>query len=481
MGNRIIWKLVTSFVLIILVSVVIMNFFVSIKLRGYFDESVTARLAANAHLVERLLAHELGEPGRTIQETVDEIAGDLESRITVIDESGSVLADSWHDASSMENHLERPEVRAALEGGTGQSTHRSDTLGYEMKYFALRINPGKGITGVVRLALPLSDVDSGVKDIYRTVFTGGVIAVLFVIIIGFYVSKGIIGPLGEMTEVARSITAGDFSRRLKLRGSDELVILAASLNRMSDELAHKMESLEAAGKMKAELVANVSHELRTPLTSIMGYIETLEDGALEDPVNARRFLSIIQRQARGLSNTLNDLLELSELEDAESGDFAMKEFDLRELIEEVALGFGGSASARGQRLLKEYKGADMRVTGDRIKIEHALINVIDNAVKYTPDGGEIRVVVRDKKDRLDISVSDTGIGIPVRHLGRVFERFYRVDKARSKSVGGTGLGLAIVKHTVALHGGSVKIDSESGKGTVVNISLPRYPDAGVMR
>jgi len=473
-GNRIIWKLVVSFVLLILVSVVIMNFFVSLKLTGYFEEAVTVRLKAKAALIGRLLEHELSTTGASIEATVDDIARELQSRITVIDISGRVLADSWHEVDKMESHLQRPEIARAIIEGFGQSTRRSDTLGYDMKYVALRSgNDKSAFNGVVRLALPLSEVDAGLKGIYMTVLSGGMVAVLFVIIIGFYVSKGIIGPLSEMTEVARSIAAGDFSKRLRLKGSDELVILAASLNRMSDELAQKMESLREADRMKTELVANVSHELKTPLTSILGYIETLEDGALEDKENARRFLGIIRRQAQGLSNTINDLLELSELESVEGDELRMMEFDIRELIDEIVAGFGNAAQARGQKLLVGQKGADMRVTGDRLKIEHALTNIIDNAVKYTPEGGEIKAHIRERKASLEISVSDTGIGIPVKHLGRVFERFYRVDKARSRSVGGTGLGLAIVKHTVALHGGSVKIDSEPGKGTVVTISLPR--------
>jgi two-component system phosphate regulon sensor histidine kinase PhoR len=473
MGNRIIWKLVASFVLLILVSVVIMSFFVSIKLTDHVEEAITGRLGANAALVGSLIQHEIDSLDKPIQEIVDEIALSVESRITVMDVSGGVLADSWSEAISMEDHSDRPEVRSALLGGVGQSTRMSETMGYRMKYVAVKVGGSGGPEGLVRLALPLSEVDSSVKDIYMVVLMGGLVAVGFVIIMGFYVSRGIIGPLSEMTEVARSITAGDFSRRLKLKGTDELAILAASLNRMSDELAQKMESLEKASLIKTDLVANVSHEMKTPLTSILGYIETLEDGALEDSDNARRFLSIIRRQARGLSNTINDLLELSELERAEAGELEMEELDLRELLREVAAGFDNAAGAKRQALLIGYKGDDMRVMGDRLKIEHALINIIDNAVKYTPEGGEINVLIRDKGERKDISVSDTGIGIPVEHLGRVFERFYRVDKARSRRVGGTGLGLAIVKHTVALHGGSVKIDSEPGKGTVVTISLPK--------
>jgi len=476
MGNRIIWKLVVSFVLLIVASVAIMNFFVSIKLRGYFEDAITARLRANAYLVGMLIQNEMSSPKSSLTESVSRIAESIDSRITVIDLSGKVLADTWHRASMMENHAHRPEVLAAMKTGYGHSTRMSDTLGYNMKYVAIEVMQGtheSRASGVVRLALPLSEVDTSVKGIYRTVLAGGTVAVVFVIIIGYLVSRGVIGPLGEMTEVARSITAGDFSKRLSLGGGDELEVLAASLNRMSDELEQKIQRLKEADRMKTELVANVSHELKTPLTSIIGYLETLEHGALEDEENARRFLAIIRRHAEGLGNTVNDLLKLSELESVARGSLEPEVFDLRDLIDDTTSVFENTISDKGQTLLTEYRGADFRLLGDRLKIEQAVVNMIDNAVKYTPEGGEINVRARDLGENLEVRVSDTGIGIPVEHLGRVFERFYRVDRARSRRLGGTGLGLAIVKHTVALHGGKVKIDSEPGKGTVITITLPR--------
>jgi len=476
MGNRIIWKLVVSFVLLILASVAIMNFFVSIKLRGYFEDAITARLRANAYLVGMLIQEELSSSERSLRESVSRIAESIDSRITVIDLSGKVLADTWHTASEMENHGDRTEVLAAMETGYGQSTRLSETLGYNMKYVAIEVMQaadGGHVAGVVRLALPLSEVDASVKGIYRTVLVGGLAAVVFVIIIGYLVSQGVIGPLGEMTEVARSITAGDFSKRLSPRGGDELAVLATSLNRMSNELEQKIQRLKEADRMKTELVANVSHELKTPLTSILGYIETLEHGALEDGENARRFLSIIRRHSEGLSNTVNDLLKLSELEHVAKGSLEPEVFDLRDLIDDTTSVFENALSGKGQTLLTEYRGEGFRLLGDRLKIEQALVNMIDNAVKYTPEGGEISVRARDQGNSLEVRVSDRGIGIPVEHLSRVFERFYRVDKARSRSVGGTGLGLAIVKHTVSLHGGKVKIDSEPGKGTVITITLPK--------
>ena len=475
MGNRVILKLVVSFVLLIMASVLILNFFVSIKLKDYFETSVSERLKPDATLVGSLLQHKLSAGETDIQQMTDEMSAALGARVTILSDTGKVIGDSTAAPEKLENHSDRPEIISAFTKGQGESTRFSDTLGYKMKYVAVRISTDDGKAAwVVRLALPLSELDTKVKGIYRTVLTGGGVAVVFVIILGYLVSRGIIGPLTQMTGVARAITAGDFSHRLHIKGNDELAVLAASLNRMSDELQEQMLRLKEADRMKTELVANVSHELKTPLTSIMGYIETLQDGALEDDNTADRFLSIIHKNAQSLSNTVSDLLKLSELEYAIRGKAERKEeFDLRTLINETVSVFGYTINQKNQKILTSFEGDNFTMLGDRVKIEQALVNVIDNAVKYTPDDGKISLLVQADEQAIKVTVSDTGMGISQEHMGRVFERFYRVDKARSRKLGGTGLGLAIVKHAVLLHGGSVDIQSNEGQGTSIYLSFPR--------
>lgn len=230
-------------------------------------------------------------------------------------------------------------------------------------------------------------------------------------------------------------------------------------------------------KIKADFVANVSHELRTPLTVIKGYIETLEEEFTEDQEKAKRFLQIANKNTDRLINIVNDLLLLSEIEKKPE----LSEFDLSETFETTELKSVIRSSVESLKAKIESKGITLRIEpedepilcrGDIFLLEQLFINLIDNAVKYTPDRGRVKVAISKSNFHASVVVEDTGIGIAKEHLPRLFERFYRVDKAHSRKVGGTGLGLSIVKHIVKLHGGSVEVESEIGKGTKFTVTLP---------
>jgi two-component system, OmpR family, phosphate regulon sensor histidine kinase PhoR len=234
---------------------------------------------------------------------------------------------------------------------------------------------------------------------------------------------------------------------------------------------HDVTELRRLERVRTEFVANVSHELRTPLTSIRGYLETLLDGALEEPANARRFLEIAHTHAERLSRLVDDLLQLS---DIETGKLVLKPAPLRlhEVAADVMAFFEKQAAQKRLSLLNKVP-LDLRVQADWDRLTQILVNLVDNAVKYTPEAGEITLgAARGANGFVHVWVADTGIGIPSIDLPRITERFYRVDKARSRELGGTGLGLAIVKHLVQAHGGELWLESELGKGTTVNFSLP---------
>jgi two-component system, OmpR family, phosphate regulon sensor histidine kinase PhoR len=240
---------------------------------------------------------------------------------------------------------------------------------------------------------------------------------------------------------------------------------------MANELQVKMERMKHMDRVRSDFVANVSHELKTPLTAIRGFVETLEDGAINDKANATRFLAIIKKHTQRLGNIIDDLLRLSELESG--GRIEMTELDLKGLIDEVVMGFGHALTAKHQTLSAEAAGGDFVTRGDRDKLEQVFVNLIDNAIKYTKEGGQIKVQLAADGDCLTVAVEDNGIGIPKDDVERVFERFYRVDKAHSRKVGGTGLGLSIAKHIVLVHNGQIHIESEPGMGTKVIVTLAR--------
>lgn len=233
---------------------------------------------------------------------------------------------------------------------------------------------------------------------------------------------------------------------------------------------YDVTQVERLEKVRQEFLSNISHELRTPLTSIMAFVETLEDGALEDDENNRRFLTVIRRNAERMHSLIADILELSLIE---SGNVSIdkERIGLARLIEEIFDSLSAKAAER-EIVLSHTVSPDSRVFADRGRLEQMLINLIDNAIKFNRTAGSVDVSLKENEQRAVISVSDTGEGIITEHLGRIFERFYRLDRGRTREVGGTGLGLAIVKHLARLHGGEVTAESELGRGTAFHLELP---------
>ncbi|BCV25370.1 two-component system histidine kinase PnpS [Gelria sp. Kuro-4] len=234
---------------------------------------------------------------------------------------------------------------------------------------------------------------------------------------------------------------------------------------------HDITELRRLERMRTEFVASVSHELRTPLTAIRGFSETLLDGALADKAAAEHFLRIIDDEARRLTALIDDLLDLSRLE-LKRANLKLENFALLPLVESIAASLKPRLDKAALTLSVEIKDPELAVQADRDRIRQVLLNLIDNSIKYTPAGGRISISAAALDGTVRVAVADTGRGIPSEDLERIFERFYRVDKARSRSEGGTGLGLAIVKHIIELHGGKVEAQSELGKGTTIAFTIP---------
>jgi len=473
MKNRIVLKFFGAFAVLILIVVFVLNFFVSLRLSDHFEQKISAELKSNAVLVADILEKDLVE-GRfeEIQRKTRLLADKLDLRITVVDSHGMILGDSDKEPSSMGNHSERLEIIEAIENGFGQSTRFSDTLNYNMKYVAVRVGRDGRILGIIRFALPLSQVQLEIRVIYRVVLFGAFAAVVIALIVAYFVSRSITFPIRQMIQTAQQIAKGDFDRRARIKSKGELGELAGSLNTMADELQQKMENLKRLDRVRTDFVANVSHELKTPLTLIKGYIETLQSKAFNDKEKSDKFISIIKEHSDRLGYTIDDLLSLSELE--LSKDCVNRtELDLKEVIDEISLGFGQALTEKQQSLTVSTQGDDFSILADRNKIEQVLANLIDNAIKYTKESGLIEISLYEQDQAVCATVQDNGIGIPKEHRGRVFERFYRVDKARSRELGGTGLGLSIVKHIVLAHNGKIAIESEPNKGTKISVTFPK--------
>ncbi|MDP2652820.1 MAG: ATP-binding protein [Candidatus Omnitrophota bacterium] len=234
---------------------------------------------------------------------------------------------------------------------------------------------------------------------------------------------------------------------------------------------HDVTELKRLARMRSEFVANVSHELKTPLTTIKGFTETLLDGALDDKDAARRFISIIQEHAQRLEYLVNDLLSLSNLETREIK-LNLEKTPVHLMMESVLHLYKDQLEKHGPKIRVRIPADLPPVLVDRVKIEQAFVNLLDNAIKFTPPDGSIEIAAHRENDYVRVHFTDTGIGIAPEHLPRVFERFYRVDKGRSREMGGTGLGLSIVKHILQIHNGNVTVQSEPDKGSVFSVFLP---------
>lgn len=339
-------------------------------------------------------------------------------RITIIDSEGNVLGESQGASDLMSNHLNREEVQKALDGQSNSLIRKSDTFDVDYCYCAVPVDSGD-FHGVMRVALPLSELKNMDNEFVRSTVLVTLVLLVVVFFLGAYFRKYV-------------------------------------------------QAMKKVENMRREFVSNVTHELKTPLTSIRGFVETLKDGAIEDPKMAHRFLDIIDIETERLSHLISDTLLLSEIESKQ--DTNREPCDVNTVIAEVVELLQPKVKEH-VRLIFQPDPTLKPYNCNRDRIKQLLINLVDNGLKAT-EFGAVTVRCRTMGNELVLEISDTGIGMEEEQLERIFERFYRVDKGRSKAQGGTGLGLSIVKHIVELYHGTVHVTSKPGVGTEFTVKLP---------
>lgn len=505
-------------------------------------------------------------------------------RLTLIRPDGSVLADSATEASQMENHAGRPEVRDAVSGDFGRARRYSGTVKMPMLYMARAVQRDGVTLGVLRAAIPLERVDAAIGGMRRALLSGAALGILLALALAGWMARRITAPILEMTEAARKLREGAYDQPVRGLPHDEIGVLGDALNRLAEELTsriahfsnaraqleamiagmvegvfavdeeeqvlfcnraacdlfgvdnlqqsnrkiwetvsvsgllellsrtrvekkpahaelvvshgaeevildahavcfeggetrgivvvlHDISDLRRLERMRRDFVANVSHELKSPLTAIRGYVETLLSGALHDEVNNVRFLQKMDAQVHRLSKLVADLLSLARIESQE-GCLALEPVDGSTLLEQSLKRHEEALRNKGLTWALDAADGPVRLLGNAEAMGQVLDNLLDNAIQYTPSPGRISLRASKIGRCGCVEVQDTGIGIPEKELGRIFERFYRVDRARSKELGGTGLGLSIVKHLVQSMHGEVRVESQEGKGSRFTVSLP---------
>ncbi len=447
---------------------------------AHAEEKLAARTGLTTLTLQPLLTRPNTPPIR-LQTMARELSRHASARVTVIDQQGRVLADSDvpDDAvSNIENHGSRPEVAGALSTGQGTDLRRSETTGQRLFYLAQRVVfPGSQAVHIIRLAMPLTTLETRIRELERALGIAFGVAFVVSVTLSLLISSGLTRPLSDIATVARQLAGGALRQRIQTSSTDEVGVLATTFNQMADRMDRDITALRRLEQVRKDFVANVSHELRTPLTSIKGYVEALLDGAKDNPDEATRFLQIILKQSDRLNLILEDLLQLSQIE---SGlvRFKHEPVHLGSLVERTLPLIKPQADKKRQSLTVAIPSDLPPVSGDEDRLVQVLTNLLDNAIKYTPEGGAIRIAgslaaqPADDPAQVELSVTDTGIGIPEADRPRVFERFYRVDKARSREMGGTGLGLSIVKHIVEGHAGRIWVEGVQPTGSRFVLRLP---------
>lgn len=368
------------------------------------------------------------------------------TRITLIDSAGDVLYDSTEDAVTLQNHKNRPEIKAAHKNGTGQEVRRSTTMSKEMFYYAKLLPDGN----VLRVSKTMNTA------FHTAIAILPVMALIALVALGF----AYLLARQQVAKLIRPINELNLEEPLENEVYEELTPLLESIDKQNKEK-------EAIANMRKEFSANVSHELKTPLTSISGYAEIMKSGIVK-PEDMPRFSEKIYNEARRLITLVEDIIKLSHLDEGKV-ELERQDVDLYELTREIISRLSPQASAKKVHI--ELTGESVIYNGVRQILDEMVYNICENAIKYNKEGGEIRVWVGNTLNGKKIIVTDTGIGIPKNQQERIFERFYRVDKSHSKEIGGTGLGLSIVKHGAILHNAKIHVDSELGKGTRMELTF----------
>lgn len=449
-------KIRSRFMIVSAVAVVITAVSAMFIYYNILKNQIFADLKAYAHIIEQIDFEELEKDISGIDESGNVMEApegkqaynpwEDELRITLIDAEGSVLYESYANKAEMDNHRERPEIMAAIADGEGTAIRLSDTVSMHTFYYAVKLPDGN----ILRIGKDSDSIISIMKNTIGIVCVIALFSFALCIWISYYLTGKLVEPIEKM---ATNIVMVDEENVY-----DEIRPFIRTIKEQHVNILNNAQ-------MRQEFTANVSHELKTPLTAISGYAELIGNGMVGEE-DTERFAKEIYQNASRLQVLINDIINLSELDSTEFK-IDYEPVDLHEIAANCLAAM--ELQAAKQEVTLKLEGESTVITSSKKLMDELLYNLCSNAIRYNKRGGTVTVTTKLIGKRGYLSVEDTGIGIPKEYQQRVFERFYRVDKSRSKSTGGTGLGLAIVKHIVAQHDAQLTLTSEEGKGTKIEV------------
>ncbi|MEA5024573.1 Adaptive-response sensory-kinase SasA [bioreactor metagenome] len=395
----------------------------------------------------------------------------LNADIVIADLNGEHLAGQPISASLM-RILQEPGFKGKIASGNNV-VYSGIFPGGEIEMFlvAVPLRIQEQVIGTVVICTPLSLIKQHVQSLLWIAFWGALLGIVLATILSMLISRKLIRPLVKMEETAKHIAEGDFGRQIEVTSEDEVGRLAHSFNVMSAELKAKIEAIERYDRLRQELLSDVSHELRTPLTVIQGFSEAVLDGLVKSKEQEQHYLKLIIDETERLRRLVDDLLDLKALEAVETFD-EMDYVVLNKLVQLSVERFKQLAESREIELEIILPEAPVTIWGNSDRLKQVLTNLVDNAIKHSESGTKVGIQLEFEKDWAFIAVKDSGPGIPQGELENIWERFYKIDKSRSRRGTGTGLGLSIVKKIIEMHNGKVLARSRIGQGTVFTVYLP---------
>jgi signal transduction histidine kinase len=473
------WKIAFAYLLVIGVGFFIINVSIMEILESDLVQSKKIAFQKYAIQLAQIIANGYYERDPNIFYQIQEFGNEIvqiegeSTRILILNNSGVVEQDSYKSTSLLRRDLTKdyPEVVNVLKGNFLPARDLYITVGDPPEHkrvmyaYAPITHYSHGVIGMVLISTSLDSIDAVLMNIRETINLYSVIISLSIILISFILSGFITHPIKELTAGITRMSKGHLNQRVNIRGSGEFRQLGEAFNIMSE----KLENLDIA---RNEFVSNASHELKTPLSAMKVLAESLLSMEVDDPAIYKDFLTDINFEIDRLNAIITDLLALVHIDKEASGmEFKKEPVELTGLVQRTIKGLQLLADQKRIRVELFYE-EDVTVAGDRLKLQQVISNIIDNGIKYTPVGGRVTVEIYKTPEYAVIKVSDTGIGIPQEDLVHIFDRFFRVDKARSRATGGTGLGLSIANRIVLLHQGFIRVSSEEGKGSTFYIELP---------
>lgn len=437
-------KINTRLVLIAILAVLASTISTTIVYYNLFQRQIRNDLSVSAKLLKDTHYFETSDIN---PDNIDLSTDIRELRVTWVDTDGTVLYDNDASTTALGNHSDRPEIQEAFENGVGECVRRSDTMNKNTFYYAVLLDNKT----VLRVSTEAESIWSVFLAVSPMIILIVIIIVVVCIALSHMLTRQLIAPIEKM---AQNMEDASMEPPYK-----ELVPFASMIRKQHTDIL-------SAAKARQDFSANVSHELKTPLTAISGYAELIEAGMVDEE-KQKHFIQEIRKNAQRLLSLINDIIRLSELDRTDSQS-TFDKFDLNEIVSECMEAL--DVNAKNRQVTLEYTGEKCNICGSKEMMRELTDNLVQNAIRYNKPNGSVWVEVHGG-DQPRLVVKDNGIGIPADEQQRIFERFYRVDKSRSKATGGTGLGLAIVKHIVEIHDAKLSLESELGQGTTITVNF----------